>query len=202
MGERRKPNESGFTLIEILAVLVIIGVVTGIAIFSMKTLGGRSDLGEAAERLAGRIQLASENARLENMQYGLRIESHKYEFMRFNGHGWDAVSNDPVLAAQSLPSGATLDVQTHGTIKIPAAATAGGTAAAVAAASIGTDSGQMDSGSGSTALTPQIAILSTGEITPFTLRLSTGTKTYVLNGNGNGQVHVEPPGTHGTPAAN
>lgn len=202
MGESRKQSDFGFTLIEILAVLIIIGVVTAVAVFSIKTLGGRSDLGQAAERLAGRIQLASQNARLENIQYGLRINAHKYEFMRFNGHGWDVVSNDPVLAGQSLPSDATIDVQTHGEIKIPVAATAAGTGAAAAAASVGSGSTDMKSGSDSVALTPQIAILSTGEITPFTLTLSRNNKTYVLNGNGNGQIHVEPPGTNGSPATN
>jgi len=50
---------------------------------------------------------------------------------------------------------------------------------------------------------PQIAILSTGEMTPFTMRLSNpqNNKIYVLRGDNNGQIHIEPPNaeTAGSP---
>ncbi|MGH8426645.1 MAG: type II secretion system minor pseudopilin GspH [Gammaproteobacteria bacterium] len=190
--ESKRRGEAGFTLIEILAVVIIVGIVTGIAVISLKALDGRSDQGQAAERLAGLIQLASEDARMENIQYGLRVEPHQYEFMQFNGRAWVTISNDPVLATRSVPGGLTLSVQTQNQVMLPVASTAPGSAAvAASAAAADTDTGGRD------AVTPQIAILSTGEMTPFTLSLaSSAGETYVLRGTGNGQIHVD------TPAAN
>lgn len=171
------------------------------AVLSIKTLGGHSDLGQTAERLAGKIQLASQNARLEDRQYGLRIEAHRYEFMRFNGRGWNLIMNDPVLAIHSLPKAVTLDIQVRGNISIPVPSTAPTIASASAAATAATSDAGMTSGDNSQTMTPQVVILSTGEITPFTLTMATSTTTYVVNGDGNGQIHVVPPGTDGSPAA-
>jgi len=188
-------RERGFTLIEILAVLIIIGVVTGLVVFSMHSLDGRSNQGQTAEKLAGLIQLAGENARLENVQYGLKIKPHHYEFYKFIDRGWVAVTNDPTLAGHDLPGSLTLSVSVRNPIHMPASATAPGTGADAAAAPPAQTEGKPET------LTPQIAILSTGEMTPFTLRLAAPDgSTYVLHGDGNGQIHVRPPGSAPAPA--
>lgn len=190
----RLTRARGLTLIEILAVVVIIGVVSAAVMLSMHVLDSRSDQGQVAEKLAGLIELASEDARLENVQYGLMIKPQGYEFMRFNGTDWTPVSNDPTLAARALPNGMQFAVSVQNPIHLPLPATA---AASVTAAASAT--GPMHT---EQAPTPQIAILSTGEMTPFTLRLSTpdGT-TYVVRGGGSGRVHVVPPGSSAPAAA-
>ncbi len=201
MVERNPARASGFTLIEILAVVVIVGIVTAIAVVSLKALGGRSDQAQAAERLAGLVQLASENARMENIQYGLKIKPHHYEFVIYNDHGqWLPITKDPVLGGHDVPKGMKLEVTTEGEIKIPLVATAASAASADSSATA--SAGSMDNApASSTALTPQIAILSTGEITPFTLRLSAPDgNTYILRGTANGQIHVVPPASANGPA--
>lgn len=184
----------GLTLIEMLAVVVIIGVVSAAVFLSVNVLDSRSDQGQVAERLAGLIELASEDARLQNIQYGLRIQSQRYEFMEFNGARWAPVANDPTLAAHALPAGMRLAVSVQNPIRLPVPATGPITAAAAASAA--------GTGGNPPQMTPQIAILSTGEMTPFTLRLSArdGT-TYVVRGGGSGRVHVVPPGSSAPPAA-
>lgn len=187
---RRAP---GFTLIEILAVLVIIGIITAVAVLSINTLGGRSDAGQAAERLAGLIQLAGENARMENIQYGLRLSPHHYEFMKFNGRNWVLVTTDPVLGRHNLPQRMTLSVSTPKTIRIPLPGTVSTTANASTSSPVASTA-MRPTGA---AVTPQIAILSTGTTTPFTIRLSVSNgRVFVLRGSGNGEVHVHPPGDH------
>ncbi|MDN5864278.1 MAG: type II secretion system minor pseudopilin GspH [Gammaproteobacteria bacterium] len=194
MGKAGRPRVSGFTLVEILAVVVIIGIVSGLAVISINALGNRSSEGQTAIKLAGLIQLASNNARMENLQYGLRVEPHHYEFMVFNGHGgWLALTKSPVFDRHELPDGLSLTVSTEHEIRIPVIATAPSAATAGPAAD--------DADMADAAVTPQIAILSTGEITPFTLRLTTtGGKTYLIRGSGNGRVHVVPPGSINAPA--
>ena len=180
----------GFTLIEILAVLIIIGVVSALAVISVRSLGRSSDpAGQTATRLAGLIELASENARLENIQYGLIIKPQHYEFVKFINYKWIPISNDPVLREKNLPAGLSLSVTVQNPIRIPQPVSAN--TAASAAAAVTVNNAQS---SGKNRLQPQIAILSTGEMTPFTLRLaSPDHSVYVLRGDGNGQVHIEPP---------
>lgn len=191
MAEPSPPTgQRGFTLIEILAVLIIIGVVSALAVISVRSLGRSSDpAGQTATRLAGLIELASENARLENIQYGLIIKPQHYEFTRFINHTWIPVSNDPVFRKRDLPAGLSLSVTVQNPIRIPQPTTVNTAAPATAAGTVGTaQNGDKDQ------LHPQIAILSTGEMTPFTLRLTNSDHSvYVLRGDGNGQVHIEPP---------
>ncbi len=202
----RGMRERGFTMIEVLAVLVIIGVVTVLAIISVRALGGRDDQGQAATRLAGLVQLASENARMENIQYGLVVKPHQYQFVRLSGNNWSAITNDPTFKARELPDGLELSVSVQNAIHVPLPATTEGkgaaSAAAAASASGGDTSDAADSGNAK-ALHPQIAILSTGEMTPFTMRLTNpqNNKVYVLHGDNNGQIHIEPPNadTAGSP---
>ena len=197
----RRLRQHGFTLIEILAVLIIIGVVTALAVISIRSLGGRSDQGQAATRLAGLIELASENARMENRQYGLVVKSTHYQFVRFGSNQWIPVADDPVLKGRDLPDGMTMSVSVQNPVKLPHPTTAGSAASAAAAASAGPGSGMDNTRQDEqNPLQPQIAILSTGEMTPFTLRLTMPDHTtYVLRGDGNGQVHIEPPNAASAP---
>ena len=206
----RSMRNSGFTMIEVLAVLVIIGVVTVLAIISVRALGGRDDQGQAATRLAGLIQLASENARLENIQYGLVVKPHHYQFVRLSGNNWSAITNDPAFKSRKLPDGLELSVKVQDTLNVPLPGTASGNGAAATSASAmgaasasGGDSSDMSDSGNAKAIHPQIAILSTGEMTPFTMRLANpqNDKVYVLRGDNNGQIHIEPPNaeTAGSP---
>lgn len=194
--EHSRGSPRGFTLIEILAVVVIIGIVIGVAVISINVLGGHSTQGQTALRLAGRIQLASENARVENLQYGLRIRPHHYQFMVFNGHGqWTKLTKKPVLGGGDIPQGMRLSVRTAAEVKIPVISSSPSPVAAGASGAAGVG------GRTARSHAPQIAILSTGAITPFTLRLtSTGGKTYVIRGRENGRVHVVPPASINAPA--
>lgn len=189
-------RDRGFTLIEILAVLVIIGVVTTLAIISVRSLAGRSDQGQAATRLAGLIQLAGENARLENIQYGLVVKPHGYTFVRLSGNNWVPITNDAAFKAHDMPDGFELSISVQNPIKLPMPTTASNAASAGNASTAGNPDATDRSGSkDANALHPQVAILSTGEMTPFTLRLTSPDrgKTFTLRGDRNGQVHIEAP---------
>lgn len=190
----RQSLRHGFTLIEILAVLVIIGIVTGITVLSINTLGDRTDGGSAAERLAGLIELASENAQMENVQYGLKIYPHHYVFMQFNGSRWMVLKHHQVLGNHPLPHWMTLTVSTGAKVKLPVAITAGTAASASSVANAATAAVATKKNSGDV---PQIAILSTGTTTPFEIRLHANNgRVFVLQGPGNGQVQVHAPGDH------
>jgi general secretion pathway protein H len=98
---------SGFTLLEILVVMVIIGVVVSMAALSVNVLGSDSELDREAERLQGILGQAREDAMLEGRDVGLRLDPRGYDFVRYDARfeRWTAVAADPLLRERALPEG-------------------------------------------------------------------------------------------------
>lgn len=167
-------HTQGFTLIEILVVLVIISIVTAVAVLSLGTLAGDSAARRSAERLAALTDLASQQAVMRSEQYGLRISPHGYEFLLYDGGRWSAVQDDHLLRARHLGSGVTLALKLEGTdISFPAKAKRD---------HLGSGSGGFAKGQN---LKPQVLLLSSGEVTPFTITISgnDGKTPYRVTGN-------------------
>lgn len=90
-------GQTGFTLIEILVVMLIIGVVSGMAVLSlrMSSEGG-------ARGAAGGFRAALNTVALDGLtrsrQYGLRIWEGGYAFVRLNDKGkWVSAELSPTL---------------------------------------------------------------------------------------------------------
>ena len=102
---RPRRGARGMTLIEILVVVVIIGILAAIATISVGVLGEDRELERETERLTDSIALLQEQAQLEGRDYGLRIETDRYEFLRFDGFAqrWQPIEGDNWLQPRELP---------------------------------------------------------------------------------------------------
>lgn len=76
-------KQAGFTLIEILVVLVIISIVMTFAMLSFGDFGTRRAIVAEGQRFIHEINLAKQEAILESTPLVIRINQHGYEVMRF-----------------------------------------------------------------------------------------------------------------------
>jgi general secretion pathway protein H len=106
----------GMTLIEILVVLVIIGILAMLATLSVGILGEDRQIEDEMRRLTDAIALLQEQAQLEGRDYGILLETARYEFQRFDAfeQRWKPVEGDPVLSARELPPDLAFELTLEG----------------------------------------------------------------------------------------
>jgi len=78
-----RANHSGFTLIEILVVLIIVGLLAALAVFNMAGSSQQRELENQIRDLYLLMQTASEQAVLNNLELGLLLEDDGYRFLVF-----------------------------------------------------------------------------------------------------------------------
>jgi general secretion pathway protein H len=100
-------RSKGFTLVEILVVVVIMAIVISLAVLSIGTTGRDSQLDEESRRIEGLVGLLHERALLEGRDFGLRIEPAAYEFVVYDARRdrWMKLDQEHEFRHRDLPKG-------------------------------------------------------------------------------------------------
>ena len=98
----------GFTLIEMLTVIVVISVVAGMVHVVASKNPGREAL-QQAHHFLQLLQTTRESAVLEGREYGLRLESENYQLMRLEQSVWR-----PLGPIHQLPAGLFMSLEQEG----------------------------------------------------------------------------------------
>lgn len=140
---------SGFTLLELLVVLVLIGIIISFAMLSVGDGGRQERLRQEAEQMASLFALASEEAVLQSIELGAVLHREGYAFMSYGSDGWQPVAGDDLFRERTLSDGVELSLFMDG-LQV----------------SLGPKT------MGDKEVMPQVLFFSSGERTPFELSLS------------------------------
>ena len=113
---RRRCNALGFTLLELMIVVVIIGIVVIGAILSLGATGTDSALQQERDRLAALMAYTRERGAMLTLEYGIRLGQHGYRFAFYDNRlaQWSAERVDETLRLRQLPSGLRFRLQIEG----------------------------------------------------------------------------------------
>lgn len=100
-------RQLGFTLIEILVVVIIVATVSGIALMSIGLIGDDRELNTERQRLATLIETAQDEATLQGREFGLELMTSTYRFVEFDPFSsrWSEIPNDELFRLRQLPDG-------------------------------------------------------------------------------------------------
>lgn len=158
-----RPGSRGFTLLELMVVLVLIGVLTGAAVLGLRTADPVERAGRFAQQLQAQLALLHEQAEQSATARALRIDPAHYRPYAEDGRGgWQA-----------------LDVQRWPPLELPGDCTL--------------QLGSADTPDPAQPGAPQLFWWPDGEASPFTLDiLHRGVPVYRLRGDGLGRLQAAP----------
>lgn len=162
-------RQHGFTLLELLAVVVIIGIVVS---FASLSVGQKSshDVRDEAERLNGLLRLANEEAVMQGRELAVEFKESGYSFLELGSENkWSSIEDDKLFRDREFPPTIKIKLTIEG------------------AASSLEDKKNL----------PRVFVLSSGELTPFQLTLSVdGEESYTLQGAIDGKLTLTSASEH------
>jgi general secretion pathway protein H len=150
----------GFTLIEVMLVIVLIGVMISAVQFSFSSSKPEQILQQQSARFAGIFDVAAEYGMLNNVELGLFIEENTYQFLGYDGVKWSSIVDNALFDIYTLPEGIEFSLELED-LPIDEPLLFDSTLL------IANEEDDEFSEEKEKQLTPQVYILSGGDITPF-----------------------------------
>lgn len=160
-------QQSGFTLIETLLLVVILTIIAGAAVLSVDLAGSQTSLNRDVARLAELMTLHCQQAELIGQATGVVLATDGYGFVHRRGEDWGLVEDKPFLPRpfDSVPS---VDL------------VVGGYQATIEST---LESVLLEASGPRSDLKPQLICFASGELTPFEMTLVRDELSATLRGD-------------------
>jgi len=144
---------AGFTLLELLIVVAIIGLLAQAVALSWRALGNDREVEQETGRLSSMIDLLREEALMQTRDYGIMFTETGYRFYVFDYQRleWALPQGDRLLETHALPPLLSMTLMLDGR-EVP----------------LDPDFESQDIENAE----PQVMLLSSGELTPFTMEMT------------------------------
>ena len=139
----------GFTLLELMVVLVLIGIIFSFAVLSIRGDELAETMERETRRLATLIGMASDEAVMRGEELAIHFSDDSYAFLMLRAGDWQPDENDRLLKTYRLPAGLHLRLEVEGESPL-------------------LQEPENEDGEEEARLVPQVYILSSGEMTAFT----------------------------------
>jgi general secretion pathway protein H len=159
---RTRTLHRGFTLVEIMVVVVIAGIISSIVIMSMNVVGDDRDLQQEVYRMGSLVDLAADEATLQGRDFGLEILRAGYRFVEHDPYTnrWAEIIGDDILRPRQLPEDFEFELFIEDRrVQLTEQAAE-------------TESGGDDMNRGAENYAPHALLLSSGDLSPFDLTMT------------------------------
>ena len=172
--QHRMLKQTGFTLLEVMLVLVIMGLAASAIVFGFGGQDRVEQVKKQSQRFEVVFNMASDFAVLNQQTLGLRIEAEKntYHFLRLDDQQqWQILEGDPTFASYELPEDFSLEL-TLDDLPWQTEDSLFDTEVFDEKLSVSSDGVEIGKEEDKKPEPPQVFILSSGEITPFSVLFS------------------------------
>ncbi|NGP54670.1 type II secretion system minor pseudopilin GspH [Thioalkalivibrio sp. XN8] len=170
-------REAGFSLIELLVVIVVLAIAAASVVLSTGTLRADDPVETEARRLVALMRFIAEEALIQGRDFGVEFAPGTYRFLSWDPDTrlWSVIDDEAALRARELPA----DLEF---------------ALAIDGREVVLEQQRRDRPADE--LVPQVAIFSSGELTPFELFVVGDyvADAWQIRGLVNGEVELAGPG--------
>ncbi len=159
---------AGFTLLEVLVVVAIIGVILTFAVLAIGGDRRAEELSRESRQFAELLRMGSEQAVLRAEEWGVQISDDDYRFLLFTDEGWVPREDDDIFRTRPFAEDTRLELELEGRDLV-----------------LETDS--------ENEIKPTLLLLSSGEVSPFSALFAADTTehSYRVSGDLRGEIGWE-----------
>lgn len=184
--QNRTHQEAGFTLLEIMLVIFLMGMMVTGVVMTMSAAGPDKQLKKEAARFIGVLELAEEEALLSSIEMGLVIAEQEYQFVYLDDNDkWTVLTDSKLFAKKELDEDMLLSLELAG-LKAQGSFLGSRKLFADDDGLFEQQDGLFEGDDEAVPIEPDIFIYSSGEITEFTL-----TFTYMDADLGDSSIQVQ-----------
>lgn len=107
-----RPISKGFTLIEILVVLLIVTILAGVTVARLPTFSRDADFETETRRLQLLFSMARQESILDSTEFGFRLTNKGYKFLTYDDGSQNWADAESPFQERSLPDELKLVIET------------------------------------------------------------------------------------------